>query len=188
MIASWISRVRFDVMIDDRRRSSRGSDRAPGIVIWNSASTSSRYASNGSSVRSSSSISSTGGMPSSGDSASSSGRFSRKRGAKMSCASASAIDAAGRFREPDLDHLPRVIPFVRGRRDVESFVALEADELLAEHLRQHLGELGLADAGLAFQEHRAAHLERKKHARRETAIGDVVVAVEQREDVVDGSG
>ena len=40
-----------------------------------------------------------------------------------------AIDAAGRLGEPDLDHLPRVVPLVDRRRDVEAFVALQADEL-----------------------------------------------------------
>jgi hypothetical protein len=78
-----------------------------------------------------------GAMPSSGDSASSSGRFSRKRGAKMSCASA-RDRRAGRFREPDLDHLPRIVPFVRRRRDVEPFVALEPDELPVERLASTL--------------------------------------------------
>ena len=89
-------------------------------------------------------------------SACSSGRFSRKRGAKMSCASVVAVDAAGRLGEPDLDHLPRVVPFVDRRRDVEAFVALQPDELAAERRREHLGDLGLADARLAFEEQRAA--------------------------------
>ena len=60
-----------------------------GIVTWKSASTSSRYASNGSSVRSSSSISRTGAPDGEGSIAWSSGRRIRKLSLKMSWASAS---------------------------------------------------------------------------------------------------
>ena len=74
----------------------------------------------------------------------------------MSCASASRSTPPADFGEPDLDHLPRVVPFVDRGRDVEPFVALQPDELPAERLREHLGDLGLADARLAFEEQRAA--------------------------------
>jgi hypothetical protein len=60
-----------------------------GIVIWKSASTSSRKASKGSSARSSSSISSTGGTARSGSMACSSARWIRKRSLNSSAASAS---------------------------------------------------------------------------------------------------
>jgi hypothetical protein len=92
---------------------------------------------------------STGAMPSSGASASSSGRFSRNRGAKMSCESASRSTRPADSARPDLDHLARVVPFVGRRRDVEALVTLEPDELLAERDGEHLGKLRLAHARLA---------------------------------------
>ena len=187
MIASWISRVRFDVMTTTGGVAARIGP-SSGIVTWYSASTSSRYASNGSSVRSSSSISSTGAMPSSGASASQQRPLQQEPRREDVVRERVAIDVARGLGEPDLDHLPRVVPLVDRRRDVEAFVALQAHELLAERRGQHLGDLGLADARLAFEEQRAAHLEREKDAGREAAVGDVVVAVEQREDGVDGGG
>ena len=50
--------------------------------------------------------------------------------------------------EPDLQHLPLVVPLVDGRRHVEPLVALEADEGTAETGGQNLGDLGLADPRL----------------------------------------
>ena len=96
-----------------------------------------------------------------------------------------AVLLPGRFREPDLDHLARVVPFVDGRRDVEPFVALQPHQPLAEGRREHLGDLGLAHTRLALQEQRASHPECEEHARREPAVGEIVVPVEQRHDGVD---
>src|SRR6266568_5176336 len=89
-MASWISRVRLEVS------TTIGGSVAltvpiSGIVIWKSDSTSRRYASNGSSVRSSSSISSTGAAPGAPSSACISGRLTRKRSEKMSLATASRV-------------------------------------------------------------------------------------------------
>ena len=53
---------------------------------------------------------------------------------------------------------------------------------------EHLGDLGLADAGLAFEEQRPAELEREEHRRREAALRDVVVGGEQFEGCIDGGG
>src|SRR3989304_2155401 len=58
--ASWISRVRLEVMTTNGWRRAR-SVPSSGMVIWKSESTSSRKASNSSSARSISSMSSTGG-------------------------------------------------------------------------------------------------------------------------------
>ena len=100
---------------------------------------------------------STGAAPSSGASASRIGRFSRNRAVKMSRASCSRsgwpLDSASLI----LDHLPRVVPLVDRRRDVEALVALQTDEAPAERARQHLRDLGLADARLAFEEERPPH-------------------------------
>ena len=61
----------------------------------------------------------------------------------------------------DGDHLRGIVPLVDRGGDVEPLVALQPDQPAAERLRQHLGDLGLADAGLAFQEQRPAHLQRE---------------------------
>src|SRR5213075_420879 len=88
------------------------------------------------------------------------------------------LDAGG-LGETDLDHLPRVVPLVGGLRDVEALVALQAYQLAAERLRDHLADLGLADAGLALEEQRPPHGERQEQRRGEAAIGHVLAGGEQ---------
>jgi hypothetical protein len=78
------------------------------------------------------------------------------------------------FGKPDLDHLPRVVPFVDRRSDVQPLVALQADQRAAERRGQHLGDFGLADAGFALEEQRTAHAQREEHRRGERALGDIV--------------
>ena len=184
MSASCTSRVRFEVM------TTIGGCAAftvpiSGMVIWKSASTSSRNASNASSVRSISSISSTGAPAVSGSSACSSGRLIRKRSENTSCSSACAVALAFGFGDADGDHLRGVIPFVDRGRDVEAFVALQPDQAAAERLRQHLGDLGLADAGLAFEENRPAHLEREIKHSAERAVGEIIGPGEEIDRGVD---
>ena len=59
----------------------------------------------------------------------SSGRFSRKRVREDVVRELVALDAARGFGEADLDHLPRIVPLVDRRRGVEAFVALQPHEL-----------------------------------------------------------
>ena len=133
-----------------------------GTVTWLSASTSSRNASNASSARSSSSIRRIGGA---GDI-----RLQRLQDRPLDQEAVGedvlrqrlAVDVAGRLGEPDLHHLRRIVPLIDGGGDVEPLVALQADQLSPERLGQHLGDLGLADARLAFQEQRPPHLERQE--------------------------
>ena len=144
------------------------------MVTWKSASTSSRNASNASSARSSSSISSTGAPAVSGSSACSSGRLIRKRSENTSCSMPLAVVLAFGLGDADRDHLRGVVPLVDRRRHVEPFVALQADQPAPERRRQHLGDLGLADAGLAFEEERPAHAQRQEQHGRERAVGEIV--------------
>ena len=65
-------------------------------------------------------------------------------------------DVVRRLGEADLHHLARDVPFVGGLRDVEPLVALHAQQQRREAARQRLGQLGLADARLAFEEERPA--------------------------------
>jgi hypothetical protein len=97
------------------------------------------------------------------------------------------VDALG-FGQADLDHLARVVPFVDGGGDVEALVALEADELAAEGLRQDLGDLGLADAGLALEEQRPAHAQGQEDDGGEGTVGDIAGAGEEVGGFVDGGG
>ena len=84
------------------------------------------------------------------------------------------LGLAARLQQPDLEHLARVVPLVDGRVDVQPLVALEPDQLRAERRREDLGELGLADPGLALEQQRAAQLQREEDGRRERSVGDVV--------------
>ena len=86
----------------------------------------------------------------------------------------------------DRDHLRGVVPLVDRGRDVEPLVALQADQPAAERRRQHLGDLGLADAGLAFEEDRPAHLQRQEQHGRQRPVGEIVGRRQQLERVVDG--
>ena len=143
-----------------------------GTVTWKSASISSRKASNASSVRSISSISSTGGPAGSGSSACSSGRLIRKRSENTSC-SMRAL-AAARLGQADLDHLAGIVPFIDRRGDVEPLVALQPDQAPLQPVGQHLGDLGLADAGFALEEQRPSEAQRQEQGGREIALGDVI--------------
>src|SRR5450755_3215388 len=84
--------------------------------------------------------------------------------------------------------LLRVIPLVERVIGVEALIALEADETAAEVGGQHLGDLGLANAGLAFQEQRFSQREREKNRHRKRTVGDVAPAREQCFDFFDGCG
>ena len=88
------------------------------------------------------------------------------------------LDLAARLEQPDLQHLAGVVPLVDGRRDVEALVALEPDQAGVERLGQGLGELGLADAGLALEEQRALEREGEEDRGRQGAVGDVVAGAE----------
>ncbi len=99
-----------------------------------------------------------------------------------------AVDVALRLGEADRDHLRGVVPFIDGGGDVESLVALQPDQPPAERRREHLGDLGLADPRLAFEEQRPPHAEREKQHRRQRPVGEVFGRREQRQRRVDGCG
>jgi hypothetical protein len=92
------------------------------------------------------------------------------------------------FGEADLQHLARVVPLVGGAGEVQALVALQADQRPAQHGGQRLRDLGLAGAGLAFQEQRALQLQRQEHRGGERALGHVVQREQVRRGVVDARG
>ena len=99
-----------------------------------------------------------------------------------------AIDAPLRLREPDLDHLPRVVPLVYRGGSVKPFVTLQPHQLASKRDRQHLRDLRLAHSRLALEKQRPPHLEREEYAGGEAAISNVVVMLEERDDGVDVGG
>ena len=79
-----------------------------------------------------------------------------------------------------------MVPFVGRGRKVHSVIALQPDQPPAKPGSQHLGDLGLAGAGLALQEQRAAHRERQMHRGRKFPVCDVALVGEQLGRVGDG--
>ena len=106
----------------------------------------------------------------------------------MSCASSPRSTPPRRLREPDLDHLPRVVPLVDRGRDVEALVALQA----------HAARRPSACARAPWRSRScrrpprlrgtaaAPSLQREEDRGREPAVGDVVLRGEQVERGVDG--
>ena len=89
------------------------------------------------------------------------------------------------LRGADVQELARVVPLVDGVRDVEALVALEPNQARVESSRERLRGLGLADAGLTFEEHRLLEREPEEQRRREAAIGEVVRPAERDVELVD---
>ena len=79
-----------------------------------------------------------------------------------------------------------MVPLIGSRRQVHPIVALQPDQPAPQALRQHLGDLGLAGAGLTLQEQRAVHGERQMDSGRQFVIGDVALIGKQLGRVGDG--
>jgi hypothetical protein len=71
-----------------------------------------------------------------------------------------AVGIAGRFCKPDRDHLRGAVPLIDGGGRIKAFITLQADQPASKRRRQNLGDLGLADAGLAFEKQRPSHAQR----------------------------
>ena len=158
-----------------------------GTVTWKSDRISSRYASNSSSARSISSMSRTGATPSV-DLERLEQRPADEEIGPEDVVGRRPFGLAARLEQPDLEHLARVVPLVDRGVDVEALVALEPDERRPEAGRKDLGQLRLADAGLAFEQQRAPELERQEDRRRERAVRDVVALAEVVGQRLDGAG
>src|SRR6185437_11224543 len=63
-------------------------------------------------------------------------------------------------------------------------VALEPDQLALMHRRQRLGDLGLADAGLALEQQRPLEEIHEPQRRRQVVVGDVADGAEALGDAV----
>src|SRR5215211_9351276 len=88
-----------------------------------------------------------------------------------------------RLGRSDVEELPRVVPLVDGLVDVYALVALEAYEGRIEDAGEDLGDLRLADPGLALEKERLPELEGQKDRRREPLVRQVVVLPEPSRQV-----
>ena len=90
----------------------------------------------------------------------------------------------------DGEQLALIVPLVERGVLVEALVALQADQLGAVHGGERLGDLGLADAGLAFEQQRPLEEFHQPQRGREVAVGDVAGGGEAVGDVfaVEGHG
>ena len=96
-----------------------------------------------------------------------------------------ALFEAGALRlaQARVEHLARIVPLVERRHRVEPFVALQADQLGAEHLGEHFRALGLADAGRPLDEQRLLEREHDLQRGGERLVDDEAALAEA---VVDG--
>ena len=154
-----------------------------GIEIWKSERTSSSIASNSWSVLSISSISSTTGSVEA--IASSSGRVRRKSSEKMSLRAFSQRRSRRRRLRLDPQQLLAVVPLVQRLGLVQALVALQADQPASGRPGERLGELGLADAGRALDQHRLAQALREIGDERGGLVGEIADALELRLDLGD---
>jgi len=69
--------------------------------------------------------------------------------------------------------------------DVEPFVALQADQLRAEEVGEHLGQFGLAHARVALDQQGTPEPEEQKDDGRQLLVGHVAFASEAVNDGVD---
>ena len=83
-----------------------------------------------------------------------------------------------------VEELLGVLPLVQRLALVEPFVALQANQPPVGDLGQRLGQLGLADARRAFDEHRPSHALRQEHHGADAAVGDVAGVLEVLLDVL----
>src|SRR5262245_9617164 len=65
-----------------------------------------------------------------------------------------AIEIACRFDHPDLEQLPRVVPFVHGLADVETLIALQTDQRSIDRRGEDLRHFRLADACFPLEKQR----------------------------------
>ena len=95
------------------------------------------------------------------------------------------VQITGRLENAQFDELPCVVPLVHRVRDVQTFIALEPDQVRLERGGHCAGQGGLADAGLALQEQRATETKREEEGDGQPVVGDVVLRGQTLTQVVD---
>ena len=69
-----------------------------------------------------------------------------------------------------------MVPVVKRLRGIDAFVALQADALALQDLGKRVRDLGLANAGRAFQQQRLAQLQRQVKRRQQRLVGKIALA------------
>jgi hypothetical protein len=80
-----------------------------------------------------------------------------------------------------VQQLPGVVPFVDRLADVDAVVALDPQEGTARPPGQDLGDLGLADPGLALQQEWSGKRDGQEDGGGQALVGEVPVLLEGRE-------
>ena len=77
------------------------------------------------------------------------------------------------FGHAQMQKLLRIVPLVEGTGRIESFIALQPDQLRAQNVGKHFGAFGLADSGRPFDQERLAQSEHQFEGRRKVVVGNV---------------
>src|SRR5262252_7544848 len=171
--ASDISRALFEVRIT---RGMCFAVRVPssGTEIWKSESNSSRNASNSASALSISSTSSTHCFfP----------RDSIHRLGETLGAGQNLTDLV--LQDLRVQQLLGVLPLVERLAFIESFVALQTNQVVTQRGGEHLGEVSLADAGRPFHQDRLLERACEVYDGRDSPARDIIVCGESFDDFVD---
>ena len=97
------------------------------------------------------------------------------------------VGNTGSFGKAYLQHLRRIVPLIDGRCDIKAFIALQTDQRPVERGCQHLGDLGLADTGLALEEERPLHAKGKEENRGQRPSGQIIMLCKEIDDGIDRS-
>ena len=82
------------------------------------------------------------------------------------------------------EQLARVVPVVERLVNVDALVALQPDQARAGGAGQRLGDLGLADPGLALEQQRLPQLAGQEDGGRQGAVGEVALPAQRLADRV----
>ena len=107
------------------------------------------------------------------------GAFLEELAAEDAAGEGSLVAVAAGLGEADGHELAGVVPFIGGGGEIHAVVALQTHEAAAEPGGQDLGDFGLAGAGLALEEERAAHGERQVDGGGERLVCDVAAGGEE---------
>ena len=98
-------------------------------------------------------------------------------------AGADAARLAAGLGGAQVEQLAASSPSRRRPATLDALVALQADQLAAGPAAEHLGDLGLADAGLALEQQRAVQGQREEDRGGQAVVGEVAVQAERLRDV-----
>src|SRR5579872_28787 len=88
-----------------------------------------------------------------------------------------------RLLELDAQHLPLVVPLVERGVNVEPLVALQPDQVRVQRARHDLGDLGLPDAGLSFDEQGFVQHDAEVHRRGQVSTRNIPLRLQNIQDL-----